>query len=241
MYSLILMMAMNTTGAELPAFGRSFSCDGGCFSCAGCFGCDGGHWRRGRLFNLGHGCDGGCHGCDGGCDGGCFGCDGGCFGCHGGFFRGLLGRLHGCDGGCFGCNGCFGGEVIHVPSTPTTTEPPKSMDPKEAEKGKAAAMTSPAKATLVVNVPANTKVMIDGEATGNGSGARVFSTPVLQPGFSYRYIIQAEMLQNGQTVVQSKAVTVKAGEESRISFDQPAIAMPMPRGETITRTSNVMR
>jgi uncharacterized protein (TIGR03000 family) len=131
--------------------------------------------------------------------------------------------------------------VIHVPSTPATTEPPKSMDPKEAEKGKAAALNAPAKATLVVNVPANTKVMIDGEATGNGSGTRVFSTPVLQPGFSYRYIIQAEMLQNGQTVVQSKAVTVKAGEESRVSFDQPAIAMPMPRGETITRTSNVMR
>lgn len=230
MYSLILMMAMNTTGAELPAFGRSSGCDGACIGCVGCdggcFGCDGGHWRRGRLLNLGHGCDGGCDGGDG---------------CQG-IFRGLLGRRFGCDGGCFGCFGghsccgCYGGEVITMPSTPATTEPPKAVEPK----GKAAAMATPAKATLVVNVPAEARVTIDGETTSSGSNVRVFATPVLQAGFSYRYIIQAEINRNGQTVVETKAVTVKAGEESRVSFE-PAIAMPMPRGETITRTSNVMR
>ncbi|MBL8795107.1 MAG: TIGR03000 domain-containing protein [Planctomycetia bacterium] len=236
MYSLILMMAMNTTGAELPAFGRSFSCDGGCWSCSGghgCNGCFGGAWRRGRLFDLGHGCngcDGGCHGCDGAC----FGCDGGC---HGGFFRGLFGRLHGC-GGCFGCDGgCFGGhggDIIHVPAAPASPEPPKAAEPN----GKAA--MGAAKATLVLNVPADARVTIDGEATSSNSNVRVFSTPTLQAGYSYRYIVQAEMVVNGQKVVETKAVNVRAGEETRVNFE-PAIAMPMPRGEIITRTSNVVR
>ena len=200
MYSVVLMMAL-TGGAEAPEFG------GRCGGCSGCHGCNG--------------CSGGCHGCRGGkhsrCHG-CSGCNGGCHGCHGGRKHG---RCHGCNGcsgysSCcgsvsYGCNGgcaggCGGGTVV-TPVTPSGA--PKKMPAQAAIDNKA---------RIVVTLPADARLSVDGTVTSSTSERRVLLTPVLEQG-DYTYTLQAEIVRDGETVSQSRTVTVRANETTEMSFD----------------------
>jgi len=227
MYSLVLMMAFGTTATETPALGWRHS---GCLGCGGgCVGCFGGHGR----FSGCHGCDGGCHGCDGGCHG----CDGGCFG-HGGLLERLRARFHGCDGGCFGCHGgCFGCAGGHVQALGghAMIEPPVLADQVAAKPAQAAS-----KARIVVSLPADAQLTIDGEQTPTVAGTRVYATPVLEPGFSYSYTVRAVVVRDGQKLVETKEVVVRPGEETRVNFN-PAAVVAQPQEVKIIRTGGLNR
>ena len=190
--------------------GRLFSghgCHGGSScagysGCSGCAGCSGGH----RLFGGGlfHRCNGG--GCNGGgCHGGCYG--GGCAGggCYGG----------GCAGGVVGCNG----------SAPATApaEAPKPM-PAPKEKGKEAGISAPA--TIIVSLPADAKLKVDDYVTTSTSATRVFVSPTLAAGKEYSYTLTGEIArENGNPVVATKRITVRAGEETRVTLEFPTISV----------------
>jgi uncharacterized protein (TIGR03000 family) len=233
MYSVVLAMAL-TSGGDVTALGHG--CNGGCYGCYGgsysCWGgghhgCRGGHMR-------GHSCCG-CYGGGyyGGCYGGCYG--GGHHGCRGGHHRG-----HGCCGysgcGCYGgygygYGGCvggygggygmggFGGAVVPsmggtiVPNAPVTPTTPTTPGKKTSIEG------ASAPATLVVNVPVNARLTIDGEATTSTSTRRVFVSPALEVGRTFHYTLQAEIVKDGKTITVSKNVAVKAGEESRVTLN----------------------
>jgi uncharacterized protein (TIGR03000 family) len=172
----------------------------GCRGCCGCFGCRG------------------CHGCCGcwGCKG-CHGCCG-CWGCHG---------CHGCCGcychGCCGCYGCCGAVVVpHGTPAPAPKKEGKKEDGEKKEKEGAAAANT---ATIVVNLPAQATLTIDGAATRSTSATRVFVTPALEDGKEYYYTLTAEMVRDGQKVTATRKVAVRAGEESRVSLEFPVASV----------------
>src|SRR5262245_25498572 len=164
-------------------------CCGGCNGCCCC-------WSGGHDLLGGDGCCGGCNGCCGGCNG----CNG-CHGCHGGLFR-KHGGCHGCNGccgGCYGgaCNGCAGGSV-------TVGEMPKAE--------------SAAPANIVVSLPAEAKLMIDGNATTSTGERRTFVSPTLEVGQEYYYTVKAEF--KGE--VREERVTVTAGQDVNVKIEFPA-------------------
>jgi uncharacterized protein (TIGR03000 family) len=81
--------------------------------------------------------------------------------------------------------------------------------------------TQPARATLVVSLPADAKLVVDGHATTSSAAVRRFSTPPLEPGREYYYTLQAEIPNEGKVEVVTQRVIVRAGEETRATLSLP--------------------
>lgn len=211
MYSVVLLMAMSGS-VDTPSLGWGCKgccgcCGYDCSGCSGCHGCCGGF----KLFGC-KGCCGGCHGC---CGGDCHGCCGGCKGCFGGFkLFGGKGCCGGCHGCCGGCHGCCGGEIHHA--APVVV-PHASVTMPKAD----AVVEGSAPATIIVNVPTETKLTIDGNSTSSTTERRVFVSPALEAGQEYYYTLKADL--NGET--KEQRVTVKAGQEVAVKIEfTPAVA-----------------
>jgi len=200
MYSVVLLMALSG-GAEATEFGkRCNGCSGcsgyvGCSGCSGyvgCSGCSGCHGGRKHKHSR---CSG-CSGCSGyyGCSG-CSGCHGrkhsrchGCSGCYGSVYYGCSGSV--------GCSGCSGA-VHHHTAVETTND---------------------SVARIVITVPANARLTVDGTETKSTSERRVFVTPALEQG-EYAYTLQAQIDRDGQTVTETRLVTVRPGQTSTATFE----------------------
>lgn len=240
MYSVVLMTAL-AAGSSAPASwfschgfcggGCHGGCYGGCYGgcCGGCYGC--------------YGCGGGCHGCYGSCSGcyGCNGCWGGCWGsCSG--CSGCWGSCSGCSG-CWGsCTGCYGGgytigtPVMASPgyttpaasstpayqdAVPTTTTYPS--DPRQGSSNATPVSTGSdrqASAKLLIDLPADAKLYVDGQLTTSTNENRAFTTPALQSGLTYYYDLKAEISRDGLTHTESKRVIVRSGDSIHMSFAQ---------------------
>jgi uncharacterized protein (TIGR03000 family) len=132
----------------------------------------------------------------------------GCHGCNGGYSCG------GCNGG-YSCAGCAGGTVV-----PSTTEP-KKMPGKEkipTPPAKGAETETDTAATVVVTLPADARLTVDGNPTKSTSERRTFVTPPLQTGADYVYTLQAEVIRDGRSVVQAQRATVRGGRTTNVSF-----------------------
>jgi uncharacterized protein (TIGR03000 family) len=149
------------------------------------------------------GCGGG-HG-RGGCGGG--GCGGG--GHHGGGHCGGGYSGGGCGGGYSGggCGGgvCYGGGY------------------GGGGMMRAAADFGPA--TLIVELPADATLKIDGELTTPTSARRVFQTPAFEAAKQYSYEIEATVMVKGKPETVKQTVTIRGGEEKRISLELPSAAV----------------
>jgi uncharacterized protein (TIGR03000 family) len=79
---------------------------------------------------------------------------------------------------------------------------------------------APAKdvARITVRLPAEAKLFVDNTQCPLTSGTRIFSTPKLEAGKKYFYVLRAEAVQNGQTVVQSQRITMTAGQQVNVNF-----------------------
>lgn len=210
MYSVVLMMALSG-GAESVDFGHrcnGCACSHGCNAVvASCNGCNGCHGCHGGLFSRlfsGHGC----HGCNGGCNG-CHAvstCNGGCHGCHGGLFH----RHRCCGEVVCACSGA----VVAPEGGPEKVGPgeKKAMPKKGTEE-----VSTPA--TVVVNLPADATLTVDGNATRSASERRVFVSPPLATGSSYVYTLRADITRDGQVSTQTQNVTVRGGQTTNVSFN----------------------
>jgi uncharacterized protein (TIGR03000 family) len=151
--------------------------------------------------------------------GGCYG--GGYGGCYGGGYGGCYGRGYG--GGCYGggyggCyggyGGCYGGGYYYGP--------PKKMPDKDGEKLKPPKdddkVVAPAPAIIIVTLPADAKLTIDGYVSKQTSSERRLVTPVLRPGQEFTYTLVAETMQDGQPISQQQRITVRAGEQTPVNF-----------------------
>jgi len=81
-----------------------------------------------------------------------------------------------------------------------------------------------APATLIVTVPADARLSIDGEATTSTSTERVFVSPALTFGRDYHYTLQAEFQKDGKTVKVRKDVAITAGNETRVNLGADSLA-----------------
>ena len=148
-----------------------------------------------------------------GCCGGCYGCYGGCYGCYGG----CSGGYGGCYGGHGGCSGGYGGRYGYASVgygggygwayAPTTATP--------------AVAAAPAPVRIVVTLPADARLTIDGAATTSTSDTRVFLSPELSPGRAYQYTLRAEVIRDGKPISLAQTVQVQAGKESRVTMTLP--------------------
>jgi len=205
MYSLVLMTAL-TTGTAAPSFGhRCCGCWGGygcaCYGCYGCNGCYGGYGC--------HGWRGACHGCYGGYGGyGCYGCYGGCMGCYGGY------GCYGCYGGGYSCS-CYGGIYVAPMDKTDKKSPEQGPEPKKKKKEGDSDET---RARLIVQLPADAKLFIDGNLMKSTSEKRTFITPVLRPEQTYFYDLRAEVVRDGRTVASTQRVILRPGQAIQASF-----------------------
>jgi uncharacterized protein (TIGR03000 family) len=79
------------------------------------------------------------------------------------------------------------------------------------------------RAVIVVEVPADARVYLDGEATKDeGAAERSFVTPPLTRGQVYYYLVRMDVVRNGERLTETRRVAFQAGSRSRVSFvDQP--------------------
>ena len=79
----------------------------------------------------------------------------------------------------------------------------------------------PAPASLVVHLPADARLTIDGYAPRSTSGTRWFITPPLEPGRTFRYELRAELERGSQRLTQTREVAVRAGQQSEVTIQFP--------------------
>ena len=77
-----------------------------------------------------------------------------------------------------------------------------------------------AEAEVVVYMPANAKLIANGQATEGNGPSRVFQTPALAAGQDYRYEMKVEIEEDGQTKTVTKQVTVRAGHRTTVDFSE---------------------
>jgi uncharacterized protein (TIGR03000 family) len=215
-------------------YGRGYASSHGCYgggyvSSSGCHG-------GGYASSYG-GCYGGGYVSGGGCYGGgyaatmTYGCYGGgvvSHGCHGSHMHHGHHMHHGCHGGVI-YHGGHGGMIHHgccggmIPGGGKVIDKDKGKGDKEPGKDKDD-MVSSTSATLVVSLPADARLTIDGQATTSVSSVRTFTSPELQPGRTYVYTLQAVYTRDGEEKTVSKKVHVWAGRTSRVDLNDTSVA-----------------
>jgi len=73
---------------------------------------------------------------------------------------------------------------------------------------------------MIIEVPANANLYIDGQLIGGTGTERHFYTPALEKGQSYYYDVRIETVKDGRMVATDKKVIVQAGELVKESFKQ---------------------
>lgn len=226
MYSIVLMAAV-TSGTAAPDHWFRH----GCHSCHGCSGCHGsGYWFHG---NLCHGCFGGygcsaCYGCYGAFGAGCYGCS--CYGCYGGW-GGYTGYSYYAPMGCYGCYGCYGGWSCYGTPLPGHGHLPEpgSGEGKESSKEPDKREETPLplekktsvendRARVIVELPEDAKLYIDGQLMKTPSARRVFRTPVLDASKTYFYELKAEVVRDGSTRQETQRIVLRPGQVVSAAF-----------------------
>jgi uncharacterized protein (TIGR03000 family) len=218
-------------GGSSGGYGGGWGSSGGY---GGGWGSSGGGWGGGWGRHHGGGRWGGSSG--GGYWGGSSGGWGGSSG--GGYTGGSSGGW-GSSGGSSG-----GGSYYYAPgySTPgydgsvpmnvdPSVAPPTVVPPAGVSPGVAPPAVPPIPGTststmradglLAVNVPADAKIYVNGQATSSTGETRQYVSRDLQNGFNYAYEVRAELVRDGRTVEQTKRIDLRAGETANLSFDFP--------------------
>jgi uncharacterized protein (TIGR03000 family) len=200
MYTMMLA-AVLATGMDTPDLGHRRG--GGC--CGGCYG-------------------GGCYGGGGGCYGG--GCYGGGGGCYGGPGRGYAGGGYG-GTYAWGSVSPWGGYVYPSLSYDPNFNTPMAAGPMYGDSSTRQSFyfnpgpNEGPEAMILVHLPADAKLTIDGNATQSTSGTRMFTSPPLERGKTYHYTLRGKVNRDGREFNAKKIVEVRAGRTSEVTLDFP--------------------
>jgi uncharacterized protein (TIGR03000 family) len=206
-------------------------CNGGCYGGYGggvYAGCGGGYAGCGGMVPMhqpmmhhpmpAHGCHGGMgHGVviGGGCTGG--------MGHHphhpGGGCTGGMGHHHHPHGG---------GIIIVVPKDDKKKDDKKKGDKKKDDKDDdddVSVSTTDAPAQVVVSLPADATLKIEGAATTSTGSERTFVTPALSQGGKYTWTLEAQVMQDGKPVSVTRTVSLVPGETHRVTLTMPTTSV----------------
>ena len=76
----------------------------------------------------------------------------------------------------------------------------------------------PAPASLVVRLPADARLTIDGGPTRSTGATRWYASPPLEPGQTFHYDLKAEVTRNGKRLTETRRVAVRAGQASAVTM-----------------------
>ena len=71
---------------------------------------------------------------------------------------------------------------------------------------------------LVVYVPYEAKVFINGMATKSEGSRRQFVSYGLKPGYTYKYEVKAQIVRDGKIVTDVKTIALVAGDRGGVAF-----------------------
>src|SRR5262249_6888324 len=95
--------------------------------------------------------------------------------------------------------------------------PMKPEDKKPDDKKPIGEVSAPA--TLIVNLPAEAKLLVDGNVTKSTSAERVFVSPALIPGQLYNDTLTAQFAKHGPPGRVTKTAQVRGGVETRVTIE----------------------
>jgi uncharacterized protein (TIGR03000 family) len=96
--------------------------------------------------------------------------------------------------------------------------PPRLKDGNETS-ADTLVSTAPRAARITVNLPADARLWVDNVFCPLTSATRSFPTPPLEPGREFYYTLRAEVTREGQTRVQTQRITVGAGRQVNVEFN----------------------
>jgi uncharacterized protein (TIGR03000 family) len=79
-------------------------------------------------------------------------------------------------------------------------------------------MSADASGVLTVWVPYDAKVTVNGLETRSTGSRRQFVSYGLQPGLSYKYVVRAQIVRDGQLQEDTRMVTLTAGQVTAVAF-----------------------
>ncbi len=98
----------------------------------------------------------------------------------------------------------------------------------------------PGRARILVHLPADARLTVDGDPTISTSDTRLFVSPLLPADRSMYYTFEAQIDRDGKTVKMQKEVPVKAGFQSELTIDFPQpgarTSFYSPEGSTVVMT-----
>jgi uncharacterized protein (TIGR03000 family) len=91
----------------------------------------------------------------------------------------------------------------------------------------------PVPATIVVHLPVDARLTVDGEPIRFGGSVRQFESPPLSVGKTYSYMVVGTVIRDGRAVTARKEIDVRADEVTEVTLnlpDAPAIYTPADGG-----------
>ena len=105
-----------------------------------------------------------------------------------------------------------------TPMTPTPATKPATSTPSAVPPPTTSLNTLDNSGLMTIWVPAEAKVTINGLATRSTGSRRQYVSFGLKPGFSYKYVVHAEIVRDGKLVDEDKTVTMTAGQQTGVAF-----------------------
>jgi uncharacterized protein (TIGR03000 family) len=90
---------------------------------------------------------------------------------------------------------------------------PTPVDPKATQ------TTPETSGTLAVLVPSDAKVTVNGRETKSTGTQRQFVSHGLKAGFSYKYVVRAEVVRDGVVREDTRTVILTAGQTTALAFE----------------------
>jgi uncharacterized protein (TIGR03000 family) len=108
--------------------------------------------------------------------------------------------------------------TIETPTAPTPAEPAPGALPGPTPPPKTSQFSTENSGVLTVWVPYDAKVVVNGRLTKSTGSRRQFISYGLKPGLSYKYVVVASVVRDGQTIERTRTVNLTAGQVTAVAF-----------------------
>jgi uncharacterized protein (TIGR03000 family) len=105
--------------------------------------------------------------------------------------------------------------ILTIPPQPV---PPKKDEPKKKDPQKTSSLPGD-KAQVIVSLPADAKLIAEGQQTAGSGSERSFITPSLPEGQDFHYTLKIEYQDGTETKTKTAKLTVRGGHRSELDFN----------------------